>query len=279
MNGATKTAGRASETIPGNPLKTAQRALLGLFLVAIGFLIAQKFVSFPLPVKQPLCDATLLTLAFATTLVSLCGQLPVQNVLLATVIIGFIGGAIHALGSLTGIPFGPVIYTQQGGPRLFNALSWFVPLLWVIAILNSRGVARLILRPWRKLRVYGFWLIGITTLLVLIFDLGLEPFATRVGHYWLWGQTKLAVDWYGTPLSDFLGWIVTTLLILAFTTPSLMKKKPTKSGPDYHPLIVWISLNLLFIAGAVSQHLLVAASVSAVACVAVIPFAVRGARW
>jgi uncharacterized membrane protein len=162
---------------------------------------------------------------------------------------------------------------------LFNALPWFMPFLWVIVILNARGVARLILRPWRKLRVYGFWLIGITAVLTLIFVLGLEPFATRFRHYWLWNHTKLPVDWYGTPLSDFLGWVVTALLILGFSTPSLMKKKPSKSYPEYHPLIVWSAIQLLFIAGCLSQHLLLATVVIAIACIAVIPFAIRGARW
>ncbi|HEX4263473.1 MAG TPA: carotenoid biosynthesis protein [Verrucomicrobiae bacterium] len=281
MNGASKTAGRTPETTSGNPLKTAQQSLLGLFLVAIVLLIAQRFISFQLPAKEGIWDAALLILALATTLASLCRQLPAQNVLLATVIIAFISGGIHALGSTTGIPFGPAIYTAAGGPRFFDALSWFVPLLWIVVVLNSRGVARLILRPWRKLRVYGYWLMGITTLLTLIFDLGLEPFATRARHYWLWSPTKIAVDWYGTPLSNFLGWLVTALLILAFATPALMKKKPAKSkaGTDYYPLIVWVSLNLLFVAAAFSQHLTSAAIVSATACIAVIPFAVRGARW
>jgi uncharacterized membrane protein len=281
MNGASKTTGRTREATSADPLKIAQQALLGLFLIVIVFLIAQRFVSFQLPGKEGIWDAALLILALAATLTSLCQQLPAQNVLLATVVIAFISGGILALGSTTGIPFGPVIYTTSGGPRFFDALSWFVPLLWIVVILNSRGVARMILRPWRKLRVYGYWLMGITTLLTLIFDLGLEPFATRARHYWLWSPTKIAVDWYGTPLSNFLGWLVTTLLVLAFATPALMKKKPAKSrsGADYHPLIVWISLNLLFIAGALSQHLTSAAIVSATACIAVIPFAVRGARW
>lgn len=279
MNGATKTAGRTSGVTPTNPLKTAQWALLGLFLAAIGFSIAQIFVSSRLPVSEGVWEAAVLILTLATTLVSLGGQLPAQNVLLATVIIGLIGGAIHSIGALTGIPFGPVIYTGEGGPKLFNALSWFVPFLWIVVILNSRGVARLILRPWRKLRVYGYWLIGITTLLTLLFDLGLEPFATRLKHYWIWSPTKLPIDWYGTPLSNFLGWLVAAVLILAFSTPSLMKKKPTKSGPDYHPLIVWLALNVLFIAGSLSDHLTLAATVSGIACAAVIPFAVRGARW
>ena len=105
---------------------------------------------------------------------------------------------------------------SESGPLIFNALPWFMPFLWVVVILNSRGVARLILRPWRKLRVYGFGLSELPPLLTLIFVLGLEPFATRFRHYWIWSPTKLPVDWYGTPLSDFLGWVVTALLILGF---------------------------------------------------------------
>jgi uncharacterized membrane protein len=279
MNGASKTAGQSSGSMVANPLRTVQRALLGLFVIAIGAVILQMFISFRLPTSEGVSEAAVLLLAVITTLVSLAGQLPTQNVLLATAIVAVIGGAIHSLGALTGIPFGPVNYTPHADPLMFNVLPWFMPFLWIIFILNSRGVARLILRPWRKLRVYGYWLIAITTVLTLLLDLGLEPFATRLKHYWFWTPTKLPVNWYGTPLSDFLGWLVATLLILAFSTPSLMKKKPTKSFPEYHPLIVWLSINLLFIAGALSQHLFAAAIVSAIACLAVVPFAIRGARW
>jgi uncharacterized membrane protein len=279
MNGASKIAGQPSATTSGNSFKTAQWALTGVFVAATALLIARIFFSFRLPASGGECASAVLVLAFAATLVSLSGQLPAQNVLLAAVIIGLIGGGIHALGAVTGIPFGPVIYPPSSAPMIFNTLPWYFPMLWVVVILNSRGVARLILRPWRKLRVYGFWLMGITALLTLIFVLGLEPFATRSQHYWIWTRTKLPLDWHGAPLSDFLGWLVTTLLILAFSTPSLMKKRPAKSTPDYHPLIVWLSINLLFIAGSVSQHLWSAVVAGAIACVAVIPFAIRGARW
>ena len=279
MNGLRASTREISPTVSGNSLKTVQRALLGLFLAAAGVLIAQRFISFPLPSGDGIWDAGVLVLALVTTLVSLSAQLPFQNVLLAAVIIGVIGGAIHSLGFITGIPFGPLVYTEDSGPQLFNTLSWSAPLIWIVVILNSRGVARLILRPWRRLRVYGYWLIGITTVLALLFDFGLEPFATRINHFWFWRPTKLAIDWYGTPVSNFLGWLVSTLLILAFATPSLMKKKPAKSSPDYGPLAVWIALSLLFIAGSVTQHLWLAAAVSAIGCLAVIPFAIHGARW
>lgn len=252
--------------------------LLGLFLLITGVLIAQALISFPLPAPG-VWHASALIIAVVTTLASLSGRLPLQNVLLASFIIGVISGGIELLSATTGLPFGPVVYSRDAGPQLFNSLPWAIPLIWIVALLNSRGVARLILRPWRKLRVYGFWLIGLTTILAVLFDCGLEPFATRFQHYWLWRPTKLPIDWYGAPLSNFLGWLVTALLALAFATPSLINKKPAKSAPNYHPLIVWIALNIHFIAAAVSLHFWLAAAVSGIASIAVIPFAIRGARW
>lgn len=277
MNGQIKTAGRKSETAPADPVKAARLSLLGLFVFSITFLIARLFL--PLHVNEHTFDAITLFMAFATTLVSLSAQLPAQNIALAAVIIAAIGGGIHALNALTGIPFGPLIYKPESGPRLFGALVWFMPLWWVVAVLSSRGVARLILRPWRKIRAYGFWLIGITTLLTLLLELNFQPFATHTRGYWMWPPGKLIVDWFGTPLSDFLGWLVTTLLILAFSTPALMKRKPSSSGADFHPIIVWLALNFAFSAGAFSQHLLVPAIVGIVICLAIIPFAIRGAKW
>lgn len=278
MNGTRQSTGPISPAATRNPLKTVRQVLLGLFLAIVCLLMAQALISLPLPASG-VWQATALILGVATTLTSLSGQLPLQNVLLATFIIGVISGAIHLLGAITGLPFGPVIYSRHAGPLLFNSLSWAVPFIWIVALLNSRGVARLILRPWRKLRVYGFWLIGLTTLLTVLFDCGLEPFATRFQHYWLWRSTKIPIDWYGTPLSNFLGWIVTALLVLAFATPSLINKKPARSRPDYHPLIVWIASNVLFIAAALSLHFWPAVALSGIVCISVIPFAVRGARW
>jgi len=278
MNGATKTAGQADAT-SGNPLTITQRSLLGLFLIAILFAIAQASGGLRSGINEGLLDGIVVLLALASTVVSLAGQLPAQNVALAATIVAGMGGMIHVIGALTGIPFGPVTYGAETGFKLVGGLPWFMPLLWVVVILNARGVSRLILRPWRKLRVYGYWLIALTAVLTLVFVLGLEPFATRARHYWFWQATKLPVDWYGAPLSDFLGWAVAALLILAFSTPALMKKRPSKSYPEYHPLIVWTSIEILFIASSFSQHLTTAAAASAIACVAIIPFAVRGARW
>jgi uncharacterized membrane protein len=257
-----------------------RRVIFGLFLLQFALVWARLWLPWPLLGNARWPDGLLVVLTTAAVLGSLTRQLPAQNVMLASVMIASLGGAVQTLGALTAIPFGPYVYTDRIGQELFHPLPWSVPLVWIAVILASRGVARLTLRPWRKTQTYGFRLIGLTTLLVVLLDVGLEPFATRVKHFWFWNPTKLKIDWYGTPCINFFGWAVTALLILAFATPSLINKKPMpQPPPDYAPLIVWLLLNLLFATGAATHQLWLAVGAIILISVAVTVFAVRGARW
>ncbi len=110
----------------------------------------------------------LLLLAAVSTLVALARQLPAQNVLLAAFIIAFIGGAAHGSAQKAGFHLARLCSARKPARKYLDTLPWAMPLLWVVAVLNSRGVARLILRPWRKIRAYGFWLIGLTALLTML---------------------------------------------------------------------------------------------------------------
>jgi uncharacterized membrane protein len=227
-------------------------------------------------------EALLVLAATLATLVSQTRRLPLQNVILAVGIIAIIGGAVHAVGAATAIPFGPFSYTDSAGPRIFGTLAWPFPFVWIIVILNSRDVARLILRPWRKLRSYGFWLIGIAVALTVLFDLALEPFAASVKHYWLWHPTRLPLTWGGAPVTNFLGWLVTALLALAFATPALIDKRQQRSAnrpPDYHPLVIWLLAVALFAVGAATHQLWPAVIYCIAAGLAVSIFAIRGAKW
>jgi len=257
-----------------------QRGLFILFLLQFTLVWMRLWLPWPLFGHARWPDGLLLVLTTAALLASLVRQLPGQNVMLASVVIALIAGAVQSLGALTAIPFGPCVYTENIGQQLFHPLPWAMPVVWLAIILASRGVARLMLRPWRKTQTYGFRLIGLTTLLVVLLDVGLEPFATRVQHYWFWNPTKLRFDWYTTPWINFFGWAVTTLLILAFATPSLINKKPMpQPPPDYHPLVVWLLFNFLFATGAAVHQLWPALGVISLISVVVAVFAFRGARW
>ena len=245
--------------------------LLGMFAIVSGY---------ELPGKPGWPNAALLLTATLTTLIALTRHLPLQNVLLATGIIAFIGSATHAVCVMTAIPFGPIGFVGAG-PKAFGVLPWSVPFLWVVIILNSRGVARLILRPWRKIRAYGFWLIGLTAIFATLFDFALEPFASKIKFFWVWQETKFPASWYGAPLVNFLGWLVTSLLILAFTAPALINKqvRPRQSPPDYHPLVVWVLALALFATGAATEKFWPACAACGFIAVVVAIFAIRGARW
>jgi uncharacterized membrane protein len=255
---------------------TVHWLLFGLFLLDYGLVLARVWRPLALAGEAQWPEGLLLVLATATTLTSLSRQRPGQNVLLAAVLIAFIAGAAHTLGALTGVPFGRYQYTDRIGQELFHPLPWAVPLIWVVVILNCRGVGRLLLRAWRRSRTYGLWLLGLTVVLALLMDLGLEPFATTVKQYWRWEATRVASNWYTTPWVNFLGWAVTALLILAFVTPVLINKKPVEHAPDLQPLCIWLLVNVLFLAGAATHQNWGVVWLGAAQCVVVVGALVVG---
>jgi uncharacterized membrane protein len=232
-----------------------------------------------LPGQAGWLEALLILLATASTITALARQLALQNVVLAAVVIALMGGAIHALAVTTGIPFGPFLFGADAGPQLFKTLPWAMPLVWVIAIMNSRGVVRLILRPWRKIHSYGFWLMGLTAGLTMLFALAFDPFASRVKHYWLWLPTKFPLTWQGAPLVNFLGWAVVALLILVFVTPALINKNPRRRMADFHPLAVWLGAMVLFGTTCALHKMWEAVALDGVIALVAAVFAIRGGRW
>ena len=252
----------------------------GLALVMFVIVALTLLTSLKLPGKPGWAEAVLVFLTATATIIALAGHLPMQQVLLGAGIIAGIGGLAHGLAAATAIPFGPIQFLDAG-PLLFGYLAWPLPVIWVIAVLNSRGVARLILRPWRKTRRYGFWLLGLTAALSVLFDLALEPFASQARKFWLWLPTKLPVTWFDAPITNLVGWILVVLLILGFATPCLINKqqRPRLSTPDYHPLIVWLLSLALFGIGTFSHGIWLAGAFAAGVGLLVGTFALRGARW
>lgn len=252
-----------------------------LALANYALVLTVLITGWQLPGKAGWPEAMLLFTGTMSTLAALSRQLAMQNALLAAGVIAGIGTGAHLIGALTAIPFGPFRFTENAGPRLFNRVAWLLPFLWVLLVLNSRGVARLILRPWRKLRAYGFWLIGLTVVLTVLLEAGFEPFAVVVKKYWLWEPTRLPFTWGGAPLTNFLGWLVTALLIMAFAAPALIDKRarPVSRPPDYHPLITWLLALVLFATGLALGKLWLHAGYCLALGVISTLFAIRGARW
>src|ERR1035438_9032361 len=124
-----------------------RQVLFGLFLLQFTLVWVRLWLPLPLLGNARWPEGLLVVLTTATVLASLAQQLPGQNLMLASIIIAFIAGAVQTLGALTAIPFGPYVYTEHVGQQLFYPLPWAVPMVWIAFLLASRGAARMMLRP------------------------------------------------------------------------------------------------------------------------------------
>jgi uncharacterized membrane protein len=250
-------------------------------LVSLMLVLLQTAWGRPLPGPRAWPEALLILFTTLSVLMSLARPLPGAKVLIAAGLIAIAGGGVQAIGALTAFPFGPFSYTSEVGPRWFGVIPWWLPAVWVSAVLTARGVARLILRPWRKTKMYGFWVIGFATGLTTVWNLAGEPYATRVAGCWVWLPTKLPFHWYQMPWTNSLGWALLTLLLLAFTTPLLINKYPRsrRHRVDYQPLVVWNGWLVWFGWGAALHGLWAATVLCGAAALLPTIFAVRGARW
>ena len=227
-------------------------------------------------------ELALIAAAALASIAAASRQLPLQNVLLATGFIALIGSIAHGLSANSNLamPFGLLTFNPNAGAKIFNAVPLIIPCLWIFALFNSRGVARLILRPWRKQKNYGYIVIALTAFLAMGFDLALEPFAAHVKHYWLWQPTKFPWHWHGASPLNFLGWFCITLLMLTFATPSLIKKAPgSSSAPDLFSVALWFGAVALFAIGAAEVSLWSAVILDAALASVVAVFGWRGANW
>ncbi len=111
-----------------------------------------------------------------------------------------VGWVVEAVGVATGVPFGRYEYSGTLGWRLVD-VSVVVPLAWAMmawpALLAGRRTRHPVLTG---------------TAILVTWDLFLDPQMVEAGH-WTWAPS----DWpalHGIPVSNALGWIVTSVLVL-----------------------------------------------------------------
>ncbi|HEU5123291.1 MAG TPA: carotenoid biosynthesis protein [Verrucomicrobiae bacterium] len=252
--------------------------LRGLFLSAVGFFAAKTIFAVPELQHTNAPEICLLLTATAAIVSSVSRTLPFQNVLWAALVIGGIGGLSHTVGTLASIPFGPFAFMDSAGGRLGGFLPWIIPFLWIVFVFASRGVARLILQRARDSRYFGFWLIGVAALLSVILDVGFDPWASGLKHFWIWESIRFPLLWCGTPITNFLGWFVTSAVAATFIAPMLIHKKPGPMTSEYGSLLIWISLNALFAGIALDRGFRIAFGFSILAMLAVVMLVWNGVR-
>lgn len=123
-----------------------------------------------------------------------------------------LGLGVEILGSRTGFPFGQYSYDPPG-LTLFG-VPLIVPLGWWAMTLSAYLLAKR--NPW------------LTGLLLVAWDIGLEPLMIREG-YWSWQEGQLLSAYHGVPFQNFLAWYAVGVG-LAFL---LRKLAPELKSPDF----------------------------------------------
>ncbi|MGD9564108.1 MAG: isopentenyl-diphosphate Delta-isomerase [Pyrinomonadaceae bacterium] len=112
-------------------------------------------------------------------------------------ILGSYALVAETLGLFTGFPYGHFGYSDHLGYKLFGAVPWTFAFAWTPLMLCAYTAAR-------SLFVSRVRRIACATFLLLAFDLVLDPGAVALG-FWQYAGGGV---YYGVPVSNFLGWIV-----------------------------------------------------------------------
>jgi hypothetical protein len=193
------------------------RRLWPAILFGISFVAAWSVRAVVTESAPSFASLFVLILATVITLIVLNQQLPLQNIVALIVAVTIFSGATMLGAGALRISFDPPIFNRE-----FSLLpAWSSPLLWTVALVNARGIAKLFLRQMRRESFYGWSLIALSSVLVAGFNLSAEP------------------DWKISG-SQF---VLASIAFVA-TTPWFIDKKPVERAPDYQPLFITILLLL-----------------------------------
>lgn len=111
------------------------------------------------------------------------------------------------LGTGYGVPFGAYHYTPLLGAEWMGRVPIVIPLSWFTMSLASYGVARRALGASASVPAR----ILFASLLLLCWDLALDPAMSHATLYWVWGAHG---PYYGMPWSNLAGWYVTGIVLV-----------------------------------------------------------------
>jgi putative membrane protein len=170
--------------------------------------------------------------------------------------VALFGLAVEIAGANTGLPFGTYQYTDALRPRLLGA-PLVIGAAWMVLVAQAWSI----FAPLGLPRPLAVLLAALWTTAV---DLVIDPLAANQLGYWRWEHGGL---YYGIPVSNFAGWLLTSLVALALLGRLL------EAG--FWPRAVGFAITLFFALGALANRLPLAALVGLALCAAQVLLAFR----
>jgi isopentenyl-diphosphate delta-isomerase len=186
-----------------------------------------------------------------------------RDAVLLFVVFGGLALVVETLAIATGFPYGHFRYSEMLGYRIGGYAPWTIVLAWTPLVLTAYAVAA---------RAVGspFFRPFLVAALLMVFDLVIDPGAVKMG-FW---QYPHGGGFYGVPLSNYLGWLLSGLIAGSVFEGFVMLRKPLLPAPAQ--LISSGFLVIFFWSGIdVFSGLVVPAMVGAVVLTGLVAFYIR----
>jgi len=143
-------------------------------------------------------------------------------------------GTAELIGTITGFPFGHYRYTDLLGYKLFGHVPVLIPPSWFMMLYPALHLASLRLHGWIPQA-------AMASVILTLWDVALDPAVTTGFAQWQWHQKDSLWGWlprihfYGMPLENWIGWLLTGGLISMFYLRLQPNWKPARNS-----LAVWL---------------------------------------
>ena len=150
--------------------------------------------------------------------------------------------ASELLGTTTGYPFGPYAYTTQLGYLVGGRVPFNIPTSWFFMLYASLAICGRVLASRDDSRSKWKWA-AVAALVLTAWDVSMDPAMVATTH-WLWHlpdvsdaslvrRVALSDLFYGMPLTNWLGWLLTGVVVarvlLAIVPPSAWAERVSPS--------------------------------------------------
>jgi len=233
---------------------------------------------------------TYVVLGALSALAFLSGTTGWRSAVLLAVTASALALGAELIGTSVGLPFGDYAYSGLLGYRILGLVPFPIPLSWFYMLVGSLVIVARLTKPADDHRTRWVWALA-AGLLMVAWDVSMDPAMVKTGH-WAWGTGAMFRDaglpgwlvafftanaFYGMPLSNWFGWLLTATLIarimLAIVPPTRIRASWSVSSL---PMALYLANGVMPVAICLRDGLSWAAALGALGMVIPAAIAWRG---
>ena len=192
----------------------------------------------------------------------LVGRVGWRTAVIVAVAASALALAAEVVGTSVGLPFGDYAYSGLLGYRILGLVPFPIPLSWFYMLVGSLAIVARLSGSGTRRQARWRWALG-AGLLMVAWDISMDPAMVKTGH-WLWGSGEMfreaglpgglvafftADAFYGMPLSNWFGWLLTATLIarvMLVIIPPEMVRECIASSP--FPIVLYLANGVMPVA-------------------------------